>query len=120
MTTFIHTADGSKTSFASPSNSLNKITRVNGVPVAVPTANISLSAVTLSAAPKAGDIVEVFTAPFNGVDPALLPFTLEASTTPALLPVVQYHGAGADLLSFVVEAKATKMDIFAKTAQITY
>ena len=91
---------------------------MNGAPVA--TSNISLASVSLITAPKAGDIVEVFTTPFFGLDPATLPFTLEASVAPALLPVVRYHGDGADKLAFVVEAKATKMDIFAQTAQISY
>lgn len=118
MPTFIHTADGFKKTFKCPSDSTNKVIRVNGA--TVPTKGVTLSAVTLIDAPQRGDIVEVFTAIPEGTDTNALPFTLNFGITPKLTPVVQYFGEGAEDMGFAIDPTALKMNVYAETVHTDY
>ena len=119
MPTFVHTADGQKTTFNCASSPLPKTVRVNGVPVTdVGTANVI--SVTVSPAPTAGSIVEILYGPFNGANPLTVPMALTSSYTPVITPVVKYRCAGAESLAYTVDLKSKSMDSWTTTASTDY
>jgi len=119
MPTFVHTADGQKTTFNCASSPLPKTVRVNGTPV-TDVGTASVTSVTVSPAPAVGSIVEILYGPFNGADPLTVPMALISSYTPVITPVVKYRCAGAELLPYILDPKAKTMNIWTTTASTDY
>lgn len=119
MPTFVHTADGQKTTFNCAPSALPKTVRVSGVPVTDVGAPSSTS-VTLSTPPAFGSIVEILYGPFNGANPLTVPMALTSSYTPVITPVVKYRSPGAEFLAYTVDPKAKSMDIWPATASTDY